>query len=61
MSYVINKASTHGGQVRVSIPKSMIEAKGWQNVKYVKVEDRWGDRIIITRIADHEEAKKEDK
>ncbi len=60
MGYVINKASPHGGTLRVSIPKSMVEAKGWQNVKYVKVEDQWGDRIIITRIADHEKAEKKD-
>ncbi len=60
MGYVINKASTHGGLLRVSIPKSMIEAKGWQNVKYVKVEDGWGDRIIITRVADNEEAEEKD-
>ncbi len=61
MGYVINKASAHKGQLRVSIPKSMIEAKGWENVKYVKVEDSWGARIIITRVADYEEGEKKDK
>jgi len=61
MGYVIVKASTHGGLLRVSIPRTMVVAKGWENVRYVKVEDQWGDRIMITRVADNDESEKKDK
>jgi len=44
---------------RVNIPKEIIEAKGWENVDYVRIEEQWGDRIMITKVAIDEESKKE--
>jgi len=49
------------GQWRVTIPKEMIKDKGWLNVRYIRIDDTWGDRIVITRVADHEESETKDK
>lgn len=48
-------------QFRINIPGAIIKAKGWENALYVKIEDQWGDRIVITRVADDEEGKANDK
>lgn len=45
---------------RVSIPKELIQEKGWENVDYVRVEQQWGDRIVITKVAVDEESKEKD-
>jgi len=61
MGYVIKKVVVHGGQLRVSIPRWMLEAKGWGNVRYVRIDDHWGDRIMITRVGDNEDDQTDDK
>ena len=37
----------------------LIRDKGWENVLYVRVEDQWGDRIMLTRVGDDEEITEE--
>lgn len=46
---------------RVSIPKAVVHDKGWEDVRYVRIEGQWGDRIMITRVSDEEGSEKEDK
>jgi len=61
MGYWIKRVSKVNRQFRINIPGAIIKAKGWENALYVKIDDQWGDRIVITRVADSEEGKANDK
>ena len=40
------------------MPLKLIREKGWENVSHVRIEQQWGDRIVITKVAVDEEPKK---
>lgn len=59
MSYWIKKVDKQDRKFRIGIPLEMIREKGWESVRYVRLEDQWGDRIMITRVSDDEDVKEE--
>jgi len=61
MAYYIRKIDKSLGKFEIRIPKKLIREKGWENALYVRIEDQWGDRIMITRVSDEEELEKDNK
>ena len=61
MAYYIKRVYKGGRNFRVNIPMKIIREKGWEDVLYIKIEDHWGDRILISRVSDDEESKADDK
>jgi len=61
MAYWIKRIYRGGRNFRINVPLELIRAKGWEDVLYIKIEDQWGDRIVITRAGDHEETETKDQ
>lgn len=59
MAKHIVKTDRGSCKFRVIIPKKVIELKGWENVKYVTIEDHWGDRLVVRRLMLDETAEAE--
>lgn len=60
MAYWIKRVYKKGRNFRVNIPLDIIRAKGWEKVEYIRIEDQWGDRILISRVSDEEEDETKD-
>ena len=58
MAYWIKKVDKGDRHWRVSIPIELIKAMGWDDVTYVVMKDKWGDRILIERLVVDEDAEK---
>lgn len=61
MAKNIVKVSCGGGQVRLTIPKLVIQGLKWQGVKYVMVEENQDGTLTIRRFVDGESLKAEGK
>ena len=44
---------------RVTIPKVVVNKMGWEDVRYVVVEDRWDDKLLIRRLPGEEKRNNE--
>jgi len=49
MKHVI-KVANQGGQIRLTIPRRIIEAKRWGDLAFVLVEDHHDDKLVISRL-----------
>lgn len=50
MAKWIRKLDQNISAFRVSIPKGVIEAKGWLLEKYLVIDDSYGEFILIGRL-----------
>ncbi len=59
MSYWIKEVTKTHRHFRINVPLALVKDKGWESVRYVRLEDQWGDRIMITRVSDDEDVKED--
>lgn len=50
MAKWIRKVECNLTAFRVSIPKAVVDKKGWQGCRYVTIDDSYGDYILIGRL-----------
>lgn len=61
MAYCIRQVDKNPRRFRISIPNEIIRELGWEKVRYVRMHNAWGDRVVIERVADDEEDKTHNK
>ncbi len=50
MSSIIMKIHKHNGSTRVTIPKEIVKARGWQNEQCLKFLDNGDGEVLLTSI-----------
>ena len=56
MSRFIVKVGRTDGTFRIVVPKSIVQLKKWDNVRYVFLDDSLPDQIILRSFIDEDEA-----
>jgi len=53
------KANWNSGQLRITIPKALVESRGWRGVEYLLLDERKGNCVLMWRFIDGESLKKQ--
>jgi len=61
MAKWIRKVEGNLTAFRISIPKVVVDLKGWQGCRYVTIDDSYGDSILIGRLSDEEKRNNDSK
>ena len=59
MAKWIRKVEGNLTAFRVSIPKVVVDKKGWQGCRFVTIDDSYGDYILIGRLPGEEKRNNE--
>ena len=59
MAKWIRKVTHDLTSFRVSIPKELIDKKGWQSCRFVTIDDSYGDYFLIGRLPGEEKRNNE--
>jgi len=60
MAKYIIKVETGTSNTRINIPKAIVRSKGWDTARYIILEDKGDDKLIIRRWVDDEDLKGKD-
>ena len=61
MAKWILRASSDKGSFRITLPKKVVEGRGWGGLKYVILEDGPGEKIILRGFDDGTECNRGSK